>query len=177
MKTARTSTRLLAEIAVAVALAYVLGMLRLYRMPQGGSITLEMVPVLLVAFRHGGRAGVLAGIVYGFVQLAQGPSIVHPVQFLVDYPVAYGLLGLAGWLAKPAWLGVVAGAAGRYAAHVASGVLFFAEYAPEGTPALLYSLGYNASYMIPETILAAAVTGFLVARTELGRPSRLGSRA
>src|SRR5690554_2544963 len=90
--------RLMAEIGVAVALSAVLGLIKLFHMPQGGSVSLEMLPILIVAIRWGGITGMLTGIVYGFVQLIIDAYVVHPAQFLLDYPIAYMLVGLAGFV-------------------------------------------------------------------------------
>ena len=75
---------------------------------------------------------------------------------LLDYPLAFGALGLAGFFAGKKHglqIGYVAGVLGRYVFSVISGVIFFGSYAPEGTPAIIYSLGYNATYLVPEAIV------------------------
>jgi len=83
---------------------------------------------------------------------------VHPVQFLLDYPVAFGALGLAGLFRGTPWLGVVVGGAGRFVAHFLSGVVFFAQYAPRGTSPWTYSAAYNGSYMLPEVVVSVVLT-------------------
>jgi thiamine transporter len=75
------STRMLAEIGVAVALAVVLNFLKLWRMPQGGSVSLEMLPILVIAFRWGLGAGIFSGLIYGLLQLMFGAYIIHPVLY------------------------------------------------------------------------------------------------
>ena len=78
----------------------------------------------------------------------------------LDYPLAFGALGLAGFFANKKHglqIGYLVGVFGRYIFAVISGVVFFAASAPEGTPALIYSLGYNASYLVPEAIATLIV--------------------
>src|SRR3712207_7401794 len=90
------NARVLAEAALAIALAFVLGLIKVFQMPFGGSISLEMVPLILLALRQGPWVGIVAGAAYGLLDLAIEPFIVHPVQVLFDYPLAFGVLGLAG---------------------------------------------------------------------------------
>lgn len=146
------------EAAVMVALATVLSVIVLYRLPQGGSVTpASMVPLLVLAMRRGVRVGLSAGAVYGFIQFLIEPYVVHWAQVMLDYPVAFGLLGLAGLFRRWPYLGVVAGVAGRLVAHVLSGVVFFASFAPAGTNVWVYSLVYNGSYLVPEMALSLVV--------------------
>ena len=97
----KISTRILTEVIAMVALAGVLefisGFMPFLQMPQGGRVTFAaMVPIFFVAFRRGARVGILAGIAFGLVVLVEEPFIYNPVQFLLDYPLAFGALGL--WL-------------------------------------------------------------------------------
>lgn len=160
------STRMLAEIGVAVALAVVLNFLKLWRMPQGGSISLEMLPVLVIAFRWGLGAGMFSGLAYGLLQLMFGAYIIHPVQLIMDYPLPYMVLGVAGMFKirkddiiqplKMFWAVLVASAL-RLIVHILSGVIFFSSYAPEGQNVWLYSTIYNATFLIPTTIITYIV--------------------
>jgi len=106
--------------------------------------------------------GLLAGTVYGFVQLVLEPYVVHPAQLVLDYPLAFGLLGLAGLVAARPLVGVALGIAGRFVAHWLSGVVFFAAYAPEGMNAYLYSALYNAAYLVPELVLSTVALVLLL---------------
>ncbi len=161
------NVKLMAEIAVAVALSTVLSYLTLFRMPQGGSINLEMLPILFIAFRWGGVPGVIAGVVHGLVQIITGAYVVHPAQFLLDYPVAYGLLGMAGFITifranntikMPAFLAALfLGVGARFVSHLLSGVIFFADLAPEGQNPWIYSAVYNITHLIPAAILSGLV--------------------
>lgn len=165
------------EIAVAVSLAAGLGMVRLFVMPQGGSVSLEMIPILFIAVRRGVVPAVVAGGLYGCVQFVlPGFYYVHPVQLVLDYPLAFAAIGLAGlvpvpWFdsdtEQPRWTSTYTGllvaavalaVLGRFACHFVSGIVFFGSYAPQGQPVWLYSLVYNASYLLPElTITSVAL--------------------
>ncbi|HEX5912349.1 MAG TPA: energy-coupled thiamine transporter ThiT [Rubrobacter sp.] len=167
-------TRVLTEAALAVALSFVLGLIVLFKMPYGGSVSLEMIPLILLALRQGWKVGVVAGAVYGLLDLAIDPYVVHPVQFILDYPLAFGALGLAG-LFKPtvrgAILGTTVAVLARFACHFLSGVVFFASVAPEGWNPYLYSAAYNAAYLAPSLGIALVVTVVLLKALESAQPS------
>lgn len=170
------TVRLCAELAVAIALAAVLDLisksLPLPRLPYGGSISLRALPILVIALRHGPRAGIAAGGAYGVVDFLIHPVFVHPIQLLLDYPVALGALGAAGflWQAKVPltrmrlFAGIVLASLLRLAAHFVAGVVFFAQFAPPGQPPWIYSLVYNSSYLIPEAILLILLMQLILRR-------------
>ncbi|HHY36204.1 MAG TPA: energy-coupled thiamine transporter ThiT [Firmicutes bacterium] len=160
----RFSLRTMAEIGVMVAVALVLNFFRLFQMPQGGSVSLEMLPIFIVALRWGTLPGIIAGALFGVAQLFFGASIYYPLQVILDYPLAFALLGLAGAFPRRPLLGITIGTVGRFLAHVISGVAFFAEYAPEGTNVWVYSLGYNLTYIVPELLLCGIAVYFLAKR-------------
>ena len=91
------TTRNLVTVALAAGLSVALSLLRIFQMPQGGSITLEGLPILYLAFWRGGTFGVTAGLLSGFVQILLRPFFVHPVQVLFDYPLAMAAFGVAGY--------------------------------------------------------------------------------
>lgn len=162
MRTQTMLTREIVEIGVAVALSAVLSLIRLYRLPQGGSITLETIPVLYVALHRGARIGMLTGLVLGGVKLLLGATIVHPIQLILDYPLAFALLGCAGFVCTLPAVGVLVGQVARGLSHFLSGVVFFGSFAPEGTNVWAYSAAYNLSYVLPEAILAMIVVPILL---------------
>ncbi len=169
----RNTTRILVESGTFIALALALSMIKVYHAPQGGSVTAgSMIPVIIMALRWGPRVGIMSGVAYGLLQCIIEPYIVHPVQAILDYPVAFGLLGLAGFSSRLPALGAAMGIGGRFAAHVVSGLVFFASNAPEGSAPLVYSIVYNGSYLVPEVVLSALVVHFLsVGRVlQWGRP-------
>ncbi|MDY3867988.1 MAG: energy-coupled thiamine transporter ThiT [Pyramidobacter sp.] len=159
-----SKTRYLAEAALTVALTLVLSEVKIFRMPQGGSVTLENVPLIIMAMRWGLARGMAAGAVSGLLQFLIGGYMVHPVQMLLDYPAAYALLALAAFFPRRTSWGVLAASAARMACHVASGVIFFASYAPEGTHPLVYSLMYNGGYMTVNTVLALIIVPLVLPR-------------
>ena len=158
--------RILVEGAMAAALALALSYARIWRMPQGGSITLENVPLFLFTLRWGLKAGLGAGSVAGLLQLILGGYVVHPVQALLDYPMAFAVLGLAALCRRPIWGGLALGASARFLCHVLSGVVFFAAYAPEGTNVWIYSAAYNGSFMLPSLVLSVVAVYMIWPRLE-----------
>ena len=162
-KRVKWDAAMIAKAAICIALAYILSIIKMFRMPMGGSVTLvAMFPLILFAYTFGPLEGLLIGCVYGLLQLLIDPYVIHPLQLLADYPMAYGALAL-GCMAHilpipekaklPA--AMLLGYFGRYLMAVLSGVVFFAEYAGEQN-ALVYSLVYNISYLGPEAILCMA---------------------
>jgi thiamine transporter len=120
-----------------------------------------MIPILWLAFRRGWKIGIFAGAVFGMVDLAISPFVVHPVQLILDYPLPFACLGLAGFFKKIPILGVAVGITGRFICHFASGVIYFPMYAPEGMSPILYSAIYNSAYLIPSAIVCAVTIGIL----------------
>jgi len=169
MSKVSSGTKILAEGTVVVALTVILKDILppIYQLPQGGSVSAAgMVPLLCFSLRRGVRAGLEAGAVYGMVNMAIGGYIVDPVQALLDYPVAFAALGLAGVLRKYPLLGVSVGIAGRFLAHFVSGVWFFGMYAPEGMDPIVYSAIYNGSYLLVELAVSVIII-YIVAKRRL----------
>jgi len=141
-----------------VSLATVLSYIKIFSLPQGGSVTAaSMVPILWLALRRGPKVGLFAATLYGVVQFALGPYIFHPAQVLLDYPIAFGLLGVAGFFQKRPFIGVTLGIVGRFVAHFFSGIIFFAIYAPEGMHPAIYSAAYNGGYLLVELVISVYV--------------------
>jgi thiamine transporter len=157
------STKILAEIIVLVAAAGALSLLShsFFSLPQGGSINVGMVPIFWLALRRGPKIGIFAGAVFGMVDLAIEPFVVHPIQLILDYPLPFACLGLAGFFQKLPVVGVVVSVTGRFISHFVSGVIYFPNYAPEGMSPVLYSAIYNAGYLVPSMIVCAIIIGIL----------------
>lgn len=172
---------LMLEIAIFGALGYVLDFIA-FSMPQGGSVSLAMIPIILMAFRRGLGAGLLTGLTVGLLQLVTGRVYVVPLSFgfaftqvTLDYLVAFASVGVAGVMrsvylknlrtgSKGAAVaavvtGVFIGAFLRYLVHVIVGIWFFAEFATGNV--YLYSFTYNATYMFPAFLLTAFVCSIL----------------
>ena len=156
----------IAYAAICIAMSFALSYLRIVRMPQGGSITpASLLPLMLYAFMFGAKKGIFAGFIYGRLQALQSPDgVIHPAQFVLDFPLAFACMGLAGLFANLKALnklpqvqfllgGIIAGL-GRFIMHFISGTFAFGAYAPEGQPAWLYSLGYQAGYVLPDVAIA-----------------------
>lgn len=157
----KIGTRQLVVCAMAVALAMVTSMLKIYSFPFGGSVTLfSMLFICFVGYLYGPATGMLTGAAYGVLQLLIEPYIYFPLQVLVDYPLAFGALGLSGCFSKSKHglvKGYLCGVLARYVFAVISGWLFFGEYAWDGWAALPYSLVYNGCYIFAEAALTVLV--------------------
>lgn len=165
-------SRSVAYAGVCIAISFALSYLRLVKMPQGGSITLaSLLPIMLYSYMFGVKKGVFAAFILGLLQAVQDPVILHPAQFVLDYPAAYACIGLAGMFARTkrleklpqlqfAFGAIVAGLA-RFVSHYLSGCFAFGVFAPEGQPVWLYSLIYQAGYVLPDIAIVVAA-GVLV---------------
>ncbi len=151
------TTKQLVFSAVAMALAVVTSMIKFVNLPMGGSVTLfSMLFIVLIGYWYGPSIGLMTGFAYGLLQFIMDPIFYTIPQMLLDYPLAFGALGLSGFFYKRILglqIGYVVGVIGRFICSTISGVVFFGSYAPEGTPALVYSLTYQASYIVPEAII------------------------
>ena len=158
----RFDTKALVYGALALSLAFVLSYLRLFRMPQGGSITPgSMLPIFVYAYWYGPKKGIIVGIAYALLQMIQDAWFVHPAQIFLDYILAFGVLGVAGFFKKNLYAGIIVGGLLRFASHLVSGVIFFAEYAPEGVSPWIYSLGYQASCILPDLVICLVLAVIL----------------
>ena len=156
--------------ALAIALSFLLSHIRLYRMPQGGSVTVaSMLPLMLFSYAFGIVPGLVSGVAYGILEFFQEPFLlpIAPLyavcQLLLDYIIAFGCIGLTAVFHGKKRKDTIALSCGialaaflRFACSTASGVLFFAEYAGDQNP-LIYSIVYNGSYMLPEMLICIAL--------------------
>jgi len=174
-------TRILAEIIVFAALSAVLYIIRPFTLPFGGSITLgSMVPVVWLSLRRGVYVGVVAGVIFGLLALlidvlllGAANIIVSPPQVILEYPVAFGVLGLAGIFHKKTVIYAIAGLGIsvfiKFLMHYIAGVIFWFyiyEFPPEwgryGWPAV-----YNGSFLLVEFIVSAILIAVLVKKGTL----------
>ena len=157
----KTDIQALTVSALMIALATVLGQIKVFEMPQGGAVTLfSILPIAVCAYLLGTRRGVMAGFCVGLINLIFGPYVIHPVQLLMDYPIAFGAVGLAGITRNyrnGLTSGYIIGLIGRYICAVLSGVIFFGSYAPEGFNAWTWSLWYNLTYLAAEGLLTVLI--------------------
>lgn len=157
------TTLMMANASLCIALAFILSYIKLYEMPQGGSVTLaSMIPIFMFAYAYGIAPGLMIGFAYGLLQFVQGGWFVHPVQFLLDYPLAFSMLGFAG-IAKrlpDSWgmiPGILIGTFLRFLCAFLTGVFFWGDGAGEQN-VLIYSAVYNGAYLIPETIICLCLS-------------------
>ncbi len=179
----QSKTMILTECAIMVGLATVLSMVKMWEMPLGGSITLlSMLPIVLIALRHGTAIGVGTAFVYACGQLFLGLSSLMswgmtPTMWVgsvvFDYLLAFTVLGFAGLFKKYGFPGALAGivlaCALRFVSHFISGAIFFAVWCPEGWNVAFYSLCYNGGYMLPEMILTVLGASLLFSSRAIRR--------
>lgn len=168
----KTSTKILVEGALIVALATILSFIRVMKLPWGGSVTLlSMLPITLFSVRRGLRAGLAASVLFSLIQFFQGitdglfgwgltPGMLIAC-ILLDYLLAYSVLGLAGLFGKKTYSGAMTGitlsVTLRFLVHFLSGIIIWKSV---GTlwgnfttdNFYLYSFLYNGAYMLPELI-------------------------
>lgn len=150
--------RELSAAAMCLALAFLLSFIRLWKMPQGGTVTpASMLPIMLFAYVYGTPKGLIVGLAYGFLQCLQDLYILHWAQFLLDYIAAFAVLGLAGVFRKNIFPGMALAGVLRFVIHVASGVIYFAHFTPEGQNVYAYSIGYN-SFALVDLAICMAIT-------------------
>ncbi|MGI8314192.1 energy-coupled thiamine transporter ThiT [Halobacillus mangrovi] len=170
----------LVEMAIFSALAILLDIIPFLSFKlwaQGGSVSFAMVPVFIMAFRWGVKGGMTTGLLFGIYQILTGAYIITPLQTVLDYLVAFSVIGLAGVVAQPLWkaissnekgslifwvtVGCFIGSLLRFLGHFIAGIVFYGEFAPEGQPVWLYSLIYNGGYMLPAFVLSAMIVALL----------------
>ena len=160
--------RALCEGAVFVAMAQVLGYIKLFELPQGGAINFGMLPIFIFCARWGFGKGMLASFCYSLLQLLLDGAYAWGWQSMIlDYLLAFTPLGLAGLFRGRAWgifPGTILGCAGRFAVHYLSGVTIYRINMPTEIPgfgvfdsAELYSLVYNGCYMLPCAVIALVI--------------------
>ncbi|MFZ5953450.1 MAG: energy-coupled thiamine transporter ThiT [Candidatus Rifleibacteriota bacterium] len=161
----RRRLQILTECGMLLATALALANFKIFQMPGGGSVSLGVLPLLLIAARHGAVTGLISGLLMGLLLLTMRPYIVHPLQFLLDYPLAYASLGVAGMFE---WnTGLKAAAATTLAnfirlhLHVIAGAVFFVADQSSLTKMLAASYAYNLGHILPETIICAVLAGYL----------------
>ncbi len=167
----------LAFCAVAIALGTVLSNVKLFHFPTGGSITpLSMLLICLPGYWFGLGAGLISGVAYGVLQLVIDPYVVHPLQLIIEYLLAFGALGLSGLFVNGKFAlfkGYATGVIGRWFFASLSGWVFFAEYAWEGWNPLIYSLTYNAIYIFSEAAITLVILAIPPVKEALSRVRKM----
>ena len=171
-------TLFMTEVAIFSALALLLdivsGFVFARIWPQGGSISIAMVPIFLMAYRWGIKGGMATGLLLGLLQIATGLAfLATPLQGFIEYFLAFTAVGVSGLFMNKfvnnrkegkrlrgdiyAVCGMFVGSFLRFLCHFTAGIVFFGEYAPDGQPVVLYSLIYNGTYMLFSFIFSAIV--------------------
>ena len=184
-----SDTKSLVYGAVAIALAYALSYVKFFRMPQGGSVTFaSMLPLMIYACMFGTRRGTIVCLIYGTLQAMQDPWIIHPMQFLLDYTLAYGVIGVSGLFIEKGVFknkkifgfltGGVLAVLLRYVCHVCSGVFAFADLTEYGsyTGALAYSLSYNSTVFVDMVIALVAGSMLFLSKSFSAQMQRSGEQ-
>jgi thiamine transporter len=162
VKNIKFTTHLITQIGIALALATILKMFRLYQLPQGGSVTLgSMIPIILMALFYGPEVGFITGFLYGMITLILDPYILHPVQVLFDYPLPFIALGLAGYFKNNKLLATFVAVFARFLCHFISGVVFFGSFAPKGMSPAIYSLIMNGIFIGIEGTICLVIMAML----------------
>lgn len=179
----KRNTKALVFSAVAVALATMIAtVLKLPSLPFGGSVTLfSMLLICLVGYWYGPAVGLTAAVAYGILQFITGPYVVHPLQVLLDYPLAFGALGLSGFFHRKKHgllLGYIAGVAGRFFFHEVSGFIFYTEYAgnlQDDLLAIWASTAYNLTYLLPEMTITIVLLALPPVEKALARVKQMAA--
>ena len=170
----RVRLRALVESSLLVAIGFALSYVPFIQMPQGGSVTaLSMLPILMIGLRHGLKWGLSGGFVYACLQMLQefwpppsGTAIAYICVILLDYILAFSVLGLSGSF-KGKRYGIVYAAPLciflRFLCHFVSGAIIWSSYWYKAE-SWLFSLTYNGSYMVVELVLTTAV-GFALCKS------------
>jgi len=170
------STTQLVISAMCIALGFVTSNIKLFRMPQGGSITLfSMFFVCFVGFLYGTKSGIMAGVAYGILGMLIDPYIISIPQMLFDYIFAFGALGLSGITRNKKYglvSGYIIGIAGRMFFAVLSGIIFFGMYAGD-TNVFIYSFSYNGLYIITEAVITVIVLSIPAVKNALFRVKKM----
>jgi thiamine transporter len=161
MKTNISTTKTLTFSAICLALAVVLGQIPIFQAPFGGSVSpMSMFFITFIGYLFGAKIAIISGIAMGLLNLSLGGWIFHPMQVLLDYPLAFGALGLSGLFKDykyGLYIGFIVGALSRFVFHFLSGRIFFYTFAPEGWNYSLYSAVYNISYIGIEMALTLII--------------------
>ena len=155
------ATKKLVYSALGIALALATSYIKLWKLPMGGSVTLfSMLFICLIGYWFGLKHALITGMAYGLLQFVIDPYMYTIPQVLLDYPLAFGALGLSGLFYNRKYgmqLGYVLGVFGRFLCSTLSGIIFFADYAPEGMHPWVYSIAYQGSYLGIEMMMTLIV--------------------
>ena len=172
-----SDTRFLVECAMMIAIASVLSILKIVDMPYGGSVTIaSMLPIIIIAYRYGFVKGLFASLTYGVMQQLLGLKNLSWVSewysviavIVLDYLLAFMVLGFGGIFRgklksqqAELLLGALLAAVLRFVCHFISGFTVWAGWGVPSKAALIYSLSYNSTYMLPELLVLLLIAWYL----------------
>ncbi len=176
------TTKQLVFSSAAMALGTVASMIKFADLPMGGSITLfSMLFITLIGYWYGPKIGVTTAVAYGLLQFILQPIFYTLPQVIVDYPLAFGALGISGFFCKKKnglLIGYLAAVIGRYFFAFWSGMIFFGSYAADYHMSVpLYSLAYNGMYLVPEAVLTIAVLSLSPVKSALARMKQFAAES
>lgn len=171
MKTNHKTVQMLCEGAVMIALALIIGaVVKVYEFPNGGSITLEMLPLFIFITRWGLGSGLVGCFAFGILQIfVQGAVGYGWVSMILDYIVAFGVMGLGGIFKGKVYPASILAAVARFLVHFISGITVYKILVPTDVLGItfsnpwLYSLAYNGSYMLVDLILCLVIISIMYA--------------
>ena len=170
MPTKHSNTIIMIEGALCIALAVVLSRFDLFRMPQGGTVDFELVPLIILTYRRGFKWGFITGALFGVLRALLGGYILNAAQFILDYPLAFACVGLSA--SHPKIIGIILAYMCQTLCSVLSGVIFFAEYAPKSQNVWAYSFFYNAPVIGIKYLISFIMALFLWKALERELPVR-----
>lgn len=163
VKKIKFSSRLIAHIAIVVAMATILDFFKIFKLPNGGSATIaSMLPIVLLSIIYGPVIGVFTGFVYSLLNFVIGsPYILHPIQVLFDYTLPFMAIGLSGFFKNNKYLAIGVGFLGMFICNFIAGVVFWGSTAPEGMAPIVYSFLYNGTYNLVNCLICCGVASVI----------------
>ncbi|MBR5500655.1 MAG: energy-coupled thiamine transporter ThiT [Clostridia bacterium] len=152
-------TKTLVMGSLCLGLAFILSFIKLWEMPQGGSITLaSALPIILFGYIYGWKPGFIVAFTYSILQMIQSPGYVMNIpQALLDYVVAFTILGIAGCFRKNIFVGTILAYVLRFFAHVAAGLIWYQQYNATSFSGTAYCFLYNLVFLLPELCICLVI--------------------
>ncbi len=152
-------TKTLVMGSLCLGLAFILSFIKLWEMPQGGSITLaSALPIILFGYIYGWKPGFIVAFTYSILQMIQSPGYVMNIpQALLDYVIAFTILGIAGCFRKNIFLGTISAYVLRYFAHVVAGLIWYQQYNATSFSGTAYCFLYNLVFLLPELCICLVI--------------------
>jgi thiamine transporter len=164
VKKVEFTSRLMAQIAITLAMTVVLEFFKVFQLPFGGSASIAgMLPIIIISLIYGPVVGMFTGFLYGVLNFIIGPAyILHPIQVLFDYILPFMAVGLSGFLKNNKYLAIGVGFFGMFIFNFIAGIIFWGSYAADNnlTP-VVYSFLYNGSFILVDCLICMAVASVI----------------